>query len=113
MGSVLESGMTARELLQKIPSIVDGGSFEDAVIQYDIAEPLYHVAKGGHLEAHDGVAEAPDVIVRASDADLLRLLRGQLSARRALLTGKLKVRGDLRLAQRLVGIVDREAVARL
>ena len=106
--------MTARELLHKIPEALEGNSLEeDGVIQYDISEPVYHVVKSGKVEVHDGVAESPSVTVRASDENLLRLLRGELSPAVAFMTGKLKVNGDVMLAQRLVSSVDREKVAAL
>lgn len=106
--------MTARELLHKIPDALETGTLdEDGVIQYDISEPVYHVVKSGRLEAHDGVAESPDVTVRTTDDNLLKLLRGELSPSVAFMTGKLKVNGDLMLAQRLVSHVDRAKVAAL
>lgn len=106
--------MTARELLHKIPDALEGGALEeDGVIQYDISEPVYHVVKSGKLEVHDGVADSPNVTVRASDDNMLRLLRGELSPSVAFMTGKLKVNGDLMLAQRLVSRVDRAKVAAL
>lgn len=81
------------------------------VVQYAVSEPVYHVLEGGAVVAHEGTAADPDVTIKVSDDDLVRLLSGQLSATTALFTGRLKVRGDIGLAQRLMGMVDREKLA--
>ena len=108
----LDLGMTARELLHRVPAaLVPGPLADEGVIQFDISEPVYHVIKAGTVEVHDGVAAAPDVTVRISDDNLLRLLRGDLNAMTAFMTGKLKVQGNMLLAQSLVSQVDREKLA--
>ncbi len=81
------------------------------VVQYAVSEPVYHVLDGGAVVAHEGTATDADVTIKVSDDDLVRLLAGQLSPTTALFTGRLKVRGDLGLAQRLIGMVDREKLA--
>ncbi len=105
--------MTARELLHRVPDAFEGAEGDDAVIQYAISEPVFHVLKDGRLAAHDGVADAPDVTIRVSDADLVKLMRGELNAMSAFMTGKLKVKGDMMLAQKLVSRVDRERLKSL
>lgn len=105
--------MTANELLHRVPEAFDGDADDSAIIQYDISQPVYHVLAGGRLEAHDGTAEAPDVTIRISDDNLVKLMRGELNAMSAFMTGKLKVKGDMMLAQRLVSRVDRDRLKRL
>jgi hypothetical protein len=51
--------------------------------------------------ARPGAAEAPAVVISASGADLVRMAAGELDTGRALLSGKLDVRGDFRLVMRL------------
>lgn len=106
--------MTAKELLHRVPAAYDASGAEDrAVIQYDISEPVYHVLEAGTLEAFDGRADAPDVTIRVSDENLIRLLRGELNPMSAFMTGKLKVDGNVMLAQKLVANVDRKRLAEL
>lgn len=106
--------MTARELLHRIPEVFDPSALDkDVVVQYDISEPVYHVLEGGALSAHDGRAEAPDVTIGVSDDNLIALMKGELNPMAAFMTGRLKVKGDVMLAQKLVAQIDRERLARL
>ncbi|MEJ2288618.1 MAG: SCP2 sterol-binding domain-containing protein [Deinococcales bacterium] len=106
--------MTAKELLHRIPESFDAAAMgENAVIQYAISEPVYHVLENGVLTAHDGQADAPDVTIRVSDENLIRLMKGELNPMSAFMTGKLKVDGNVMLAQRLVSHVDRKSLADL
>ena len=106
--------MTAKELLHHITEGFDAGDLtENAVVQYAISEPVYHVLENGVLSAHDGQAEAPDVTIRVSDDNLIRLMKGELNPMSAFMTGKLKIDGNVMLAQRLVSRVDRERIAGL
>lgn len=101
--------MNVKELLLRMPAAVrlDEGA-PDATIQYETSEPVYHVIQGGTVQAHEGQAPAPDVSIKVSDANLEKLLRGDLNPMTAMFTGKLKVRGNVGLAQRLLGMVDRQ-----
>ncbi|HKI57157.1 MAG TPA: SCP2 sterol-binding domain-containing protein [Trueperaceae bacterium] len=111
--------MTAKELLHRIPEVFDAGAMaeelgrEDAVVQYDISEPVYHVLQDRTLAAFDGQADGPDVTIRVSDEDLIALMKGDLNPMAAFMTGKLKVKGDVMLAQKLVSRVDRRRLAEL
>lgn len=106
--------MTAKELLHRMTEGFDATDMgEDAVIQYAISEPVYHVLDNGTLTAHDGQAAAPDVTIHVSDDNLVRLMKGDLNPMSAFLTGKVKVDGDVMLAQRLVSRVDRAKLAEL
>lgn len=103
--------MNVRELLLRLPDVVEPpAGAPDAVIQFATAEPVNYVLKGGHLSAHAGNASAPDVTIRVSDENLLRLLKGELNPMTAMMTGRLRVRGNVALAQRLMGMVDKQAV---
>ena len=85
----------------------------DAVIQYQISEPVYHVVRNGEMAVHDGHADDPDVTVKISDENLVKLFRGDLNPMSAFMTGKVKVDGDMTLAQRLVAFVDRGKLSSL
>ncbi len=104
--------MNAKELLLKVPQAVQvDPAAPRSVVQYDISEPVYHVIENGVVSAHEGTAPGPDVTVRVSDEDLVKLFDGKLNPMQAVFTGRLKVRGDVGLAQRLIGMVDRKKLA--
>lgn len=101
--------MNVKELLLRLPEAIDlDEGAPNAVIQYETSEPVYHVVAGGTVAAHEGQAPTPDVSIKISDENLDKLLRGELNPMTAMFTGKLKVRGNVGLAQRLIGMVDRQ-----
>lgn len=101
--------MNARQLLTRMPEVLDAeaAAGTDAVIQYNISQPTYQVLREGELTVHEGVAPDPDLTVTIGDDDLVRLFRGELNPMTAFMTGKVKVEGNVMLAQKLVGFVDR------
>ncbi len=106
--------MNAKDVLLKVPGAVKvDPAARRAVVQYDISQPVYHVIEDGAVEAFEGTAEGPDVTIKVADDDLIKLLGGQLNPMTAVLTGRLKVRGDVGLAQRLIAMVDRRKLAEL
>ena len=54
----------------------------------------------------EGVADDPDLTIRADAIDGARMLSGKLDAMRAYRLGKVKVKGDLSLGMKLPGIFD-------
>lgn len=107
--------MTAKELLFRMPDALDASAAgsTSAVVQYEISEPVHHVLRDGSLEAREGRAEAPDLTVTIADDDLVSLFSGRLDPMMAFMTGRLRVGGDVELAQRLVGLFDQEALTSL
>lgn len=107
--------MTARELLNRLPDVLDSEAAGDtsAVIEYRLAEPMHQVLAGGTLQTIDGPAPAPDVTVAMRDDDLVALFRGELSPMVAFMTGRLRITGDVGLAQRLVTLFDQEGLRSL
>ncbi len=106
--------MTAKEMLYNLPRAFDSDAAKElkASVQFDTEEPVYHTVDGGVMEVHDGRAENPDVTVRISGEDLVKLVTGELNGLAAFMGGKLKVQGNIALAQQLVSLVDREKLAR-
>lgn len=86
-------------------------STPSAVIQYDVSEPVYHVIEDGVVRAVEGRADSPDVTIKVSDANLWKLFNGDLNPMSAVMTGRLRVKGDVMLAQKLLGLVDRSKLA--
>lgn len=102
--------MTAKEMLYNLPRAFDGEAAKDikATVQFGTEEPVYHTVDGGKMEVHDGQVDNPDVTIKISGDDLVKLVKGELSPMAAFVGGKLKVQGNMELAQQLVSLVDRE-----
>jgi len=105
--------MTAKELLYRMPKALDPQAAAEiaAVIQYETSEPVYQILEGGVMTVRDGRAEAPDLVLRIGDADLVELFSGRLNPMNAFMMGKLKLTGDVALARKLVGLIDRDKLA--
>ncbi len=101
--------MTVKELLLRVPdALKEGVEAPDAVVQFDTEEPVHYVVAGGVVRAQGGTAPRADVTVRVKGEDLLRMIEGRLNPMTALMTGRLKVKGDVGLAQRLIRAIDRD-----
>lgn len=101
--------MTAKELLLRLPeAVVPDADTPAAVVQFETSEPVHCVMDPGGVMVFEGRAERADVTVRVSDDNLLKLFRGDLNPMMAMMTGKVKVTGNIALAQRLIKAVDSE-----
>jgi putative sterol carrier protein len=102
--------MTAKELLNKMPEALnrDAAQGVKAVIQYQLNEPVYQVLENGHLHVHEGTVDNPDLTVKMSDENFVKLFKGELNSAMALMTGKVKLKGDMNLAQKLVSFIDQD-----
>jgi putative sterol carrier protein len=105
--------MTAKELLHRMPEALDSDAAGDtkAVIQYELSEPMYQVLDAGTVRTVEGRADAPDLTVTIGDDDLIALFRGKLNPVMAFMTGRVRVAGDVALAQRLVKLFDQEKLS--
>ena len=92
----------------RVPDAVKGDAgTPNAVIQFETTEPVHCIVKDGAVTSVEGVAPEADVTVRVKDDDLVRMFDGKLNPMTAFMTGRLKVRGDIGLAQRLIKSIDR------
>ncbi|MDT8447424.1 MAG: SCP2 sterol-binding domain-containing protein [bacterium] len=102
-----EAELTIRELFEKVARGIERDPQKvaqiNAVFLFKVSGP-----QGGffHLDLKDqpGVSfeEKPaDCILEVRDRDLLKMFKGILPGYKAVLSGKLKVRGELALATRL------------
>ncbi len=100
--------MTAKELIQLMPAAFkpEAAGNMEAIVQYDISEPMYCVIKDGDCKVAEGAHDNPTVTIRMADDDLVNLMTGELDGMTAFMTGKLKLDGDMMLAQRLGGLFD-------
>lgn len=107
--------MTAKEMLVRMLEVInqDAVGSTSAVIQYELSEPVYQVLEDGELSVFEGRTDDPDLTVQISDDDLVALFRGQLNAMSAFMAGKIKVAGDMMLAQQIVGFVDQDRISEL
>lgn len=105
--------MSVKELIRKMPSALnpDATANVQTVIQYRITEPMYLVIDNGQCTAHEGVAPAPDLALAMTDEHMVALIKGELSGISAFMSGKLKVEGDIMLAQRLQSFFDTSKLA--
>jgi len=100
--------MTAKELLLSVPAAIrQGAGTPDAVVQFLTSEPVHCIVKDGAVAASEGVAPAPDVTIRVSDDNLLKLVRGELNPVMAFMMGKVRIEGNMALAQQLLASIDR------
>ncbi len=107
--------MNAKELLFRLPEAVDveAAGETSAVIQYELSEPMYHVLADGEIRTVEGRAETPDLTITMSDADLVALFQGKVNPMMAFMTGRIRLDGDMSLAQRLVKFFDQEKLRSL
>lgn len=101
--------MTVRELLLRVPQAIrDGAEAPDSVVQFDMEEPIHYVVEGGSVRSVEGVADKADVVVKVRQDDLLKMIEGKLNPMTALMLGKVRVKGDVGLAQRLIKAIDKD-----
>jgi putative sterol carrier protein len=83
----------------------------EAVFQWDVATPegveTYTVRCGDTCTVEHAKAESPTVTLGLSLPDFLRLILGQLDGMQAFMSGKLKLAGDVMLAQVMKSWFDR------
>jgi putative sterol carrier protein len=95
---------SARELFEGLEGRIDPARTRGTRASY-----RFDVAGAGswRVEVDDGAvdvteSDAPaDCVIRASEEDLLRVVRGELSAVTAYMTGRVRVEGNVGLATRL------------
>ena len=106
--------MNAKEMLYNLPHAFDSEAAKDtqATVQFETEEPVYHTIDGGAVEVYEGQAQNPDVTIKISGEDLVKLVKGELNGMAAFMGGKLKVQGNMELAQQLVNLIDRDKLAR-
>lgn len=80
----------------------------DAVFQFDISGEQggqwYLVVKNQACEITKGTHPGPTVSYSIGGSDFIEMMTGRLSGQAAFFSGKLRVSGDLMMAQRLDGL---------
>jgi putative sterol carrier protein len=98
---------SVKEIFAGMPQAFDqsaaGGL--DAVIQFNIegdeGGDWYATIKNETCTVSEGVYDSPTLSLRMSDKNWVALCKGELNAVMAFMTGKLKAKGDIMLAQRM------------
>ncbi|WP_211466482.1 SCP2 sterol-binding domain-containing protein [Collimonas silvisoli] len=105
--------MTVNDIIKLMPSGLNTVATADmkSSIQFDISNPMYLLIDHGTCTAHDGVVDAPDVALTMADEDLKAMLKGELNGAMAFMSGKLKLKGDMMLAQRIPSLFDASKIA--
>ena len=83
-----------------------------ATIQYNITdgEPLYQKIENGNLSVYEGHAEKPDITISMTDTNFVKLFKGELNPMTAFMVGKIKVKGDITLAKKIITFVDQDKI---
>lgn len=105
--------MTVNDLIKKMPEAIKPAAAAgmQTTIQYKISNPMYLVIKDGQCSAHEGVAPSADLALTMTDENLMAMLTGELNGISAFMSGKLKVEGDMTLAQRMQSLFDTSKLA--
>ncbi len=87
----------------------DHGLERPTVLQWDFSDaaPWHLRIDNGSASAAEGQAESPDLRFRISYGDWIDVMGRRLDPRRAMLTGRLRPRGSVRLLMRLPEILGR------
>jgi putative sterol carrier protein len=85
---------------------------QEAVVQYEVSgpdgtHPYWMRIADGTCVFESGTTENPKATLRIGLADFLRLIAGTLNPMQALMTGKLKVQGDLFFLQTMQNWFER------
>lgn len=99
----------AVEFLKKMPSVFlpEAATGVECIVQYNCSTPAYVTIKGSTCVVAEGESPDPaDITITMDDEDLIGLLTGELNGMTAFMTGKLKLEGDLMLAQQINGFFD-------
>jgi putative sterol carrier protein len=96
-----------REIFEKMPEAFNAAAARDvsAIFQFEITgegEGTWHVAvKDGTCKVQEGSHDSPTVTLKTSDRTWLAIVNREMNAIQAFITGKLKVSGNIMLAQRI------------
>lgn len=91
------STMTAKEFLFELPSKINLNLLEglETVFHFELegenSGPVTIVIKGNEVKVEEGLIGEPNCVVKATDENFKKILKGELNPMMALLTGKLKV----------------------
>ena len=98
---------SVNEIFEKMPEVFNPSAAQglDAVFQYNITGDQggnWNVTvKDGSCQVQQGMHDSPTVTLDMSDETWLAMVNKELNGMQAFMSGKLKVSGDIMLAQRI------------
>jgi putative sterol carrier protein len=101
---------SVKEIFAGMPGVFnrDAAAGLDAVFQYNIegagGGDWYVVIKDQTCTVSEGVHASPTVSLRMADKDWIAMCNGEFDGMSAFMTGKLKISGDIMLAQRIASL---------
>jgi len=97
MSRVKDVLMQLIERANSIPKINEMMSDWNCTIQFDMEgdAPLYLCFENGAVSLHDGMHQSPNVILKAKEDALYKILSGELNATKAYFTRQLQISGPL------------------
>ncbi len=99
--------ISVKEIFTKMPEAFnrEAATGLDVVIQYNIegdeGGDWYVVIKDQTCTIFEGAHDSPTLSLKMTDKNWIALCKGELNAVYAFMSGKLKAKGDIMLAQRL------------
>lgn len=106
--------MDDEQLIAKLRARFDANAAESvsAIYQFDLddVDDYYMTIDQGSLDIQAGRHPEPSVTISSDTTTLMKLVRKELNAMQALLTGKVKVKGDIGLASRLPKLFGKSSV---
>lgn len=106
--------ISVRDIISAMPPRFDpeAAAGLDAVFQFDVygeeAGQWYLVIKDATCRIEEGRHSSPNVTLTMGSADFVDMMLGNLSGQQAFFSGKLRISGDLMLAQRLENFFNRD-----
>ncbi len=98
---------TVKDFFQLLPGKLDAEAAEDldAVYQFDLsgAQGGQYILtiREGACQVTEGLHEDPQVSLSMTGEDCIKILKGQLSGSAVVMSGRLKISGDIGLAMQL------------
>lgn len=98
---------TVKDLFRSLPAKLDADAAEDleAIYQFDLSGPQggHYLVKirDGTCEVEEGTHPDPHVTLSMVGEDCLKILSGELSGPAVVMSGRLRISGDLGLAMQL------------
>lgn len=104
--------MTPYDIIRRFPELIIPATTAKVrkTFQYKTTTPMYVVIDSGRCSVHEGISTKWDAAITISDEDLLALMNGNLNGMMAYMSGKLKVEGELSLAQKFPEYFDLNSV---
>ncbi len=101
------SNSSLRSFFQDLPRVLDRQAAEDldTVYQFDLSGPqggqFIVTIRDGGCTVEEGTHADPQVVLSMAAEDCMKVLNGQLSGPAVMMSGRLRVSGDLGLALQL------------